>query len=72
MAKTGSRSWLEARPRLEPRPRPLPPTLVAAVNLFTGRGCKPWAGTLVSLRVKTLAAQERTEKEAETAETEGD
>ncbi|MPC40445.1 hypothetical protein E2C01_034002 [Portunus trituberculatus] len=80
LSKTGSGSWLEARPCLEPRARPQPLTLVVAVDFFTWRGCKPhpnqlgqhWAGTLVSLRVKTLVAQERTEREAKTAETEGD
>ncbi|MPC59800.1 hypothetical protein E2C01_053828 [Portunus trituberculatus] len=76
----GSELCQEARSRLEPRPQPLPLTLVAAVNFFTGKDCKAhpnqlgqlWAGTLVSLRVKTMAAQERTERETKTAETEGD
>ncbi|MPC71372.1 hypothetical protein E2C01_065649 [Portunus trituberculatus] len=38
---TGSGSWQEARQRLESRPRPLPPTLVVAVDIFYRRGCKP-------------------------------
>ncbi|MPC16725.1 hypothetical protein E2C01_009559 [Portunus trituberculatus] len=69
-SKTGLGLWLEARLRLEPRLRSLPPTLVVAMNFFTGRGCKhhpyqlgqPWAGTLVSLRVKSVAALKKRQK----------
>ncbi|MPC19997.1 hypothetical protein E2C01_012927 [Portunus trituberculatus] len=53
-------------------PAPRASTPVSGCGLFfTGRGCRlnpnqlgqPWGGTLVSLRIKTQAAQERTERE---------
>ncbi|MPC45404.1 hypothetical protein E2C01_039103 [Portunus trituberculatus] len=46
MGRTGSGSWLEACPHLEPQPRPLHPTLVAAVNIFTGKEKKGQKGRL--------------------------